>query len=123
MSIKKPRLKEPKINLKNIGKQCSANSESIVFSFAFMTDNKLFNFHFFDKRKSEMFNAYNSFMKKLADLSQKNWNDLNTCSHKKGGDETLPVDIMNDSFVKSLKHVSQTKNYMSLDLERNIGCS
>lgn len=106
MSINQPKNIVPKINIKDIGKQCSALKESIVFSFEHLTENDEYNFNYFKKNNAELLKVYNSFMQVLSRLSRQSWNDLNMSSHRKGGDEMLRVDMMESRFVNSLKHVS-----------------
>lgn len=102
-------IKKPKINLKLSpieNKICMFNKQTIVFSFEYFTDEKDFNFHYYDKNSGEGVRTFNSLLQKLSALSKMTWEELNNRGRRNGGEEKMMVGQFKTHFSNSLKHVT-----------------
>lgn len=98
---------------------CPSNKQSIVFSFEFLTDEKDFNFHYFDKNGGEGVKTFNEFLQKLTMLSQMTWEDLNNTGKRNGGEEKMTVGEFKTHFSQSLKHVTKDESVYIVRFNRD----
>lgn len=111
MKNKIKKLSDERIKIsKSDVKICSANKQTIVFSFEYFTEVNEFNFHYFDKQGTEGFRVYNSFIDKLTTISQKTWEDMNNTCKRNGGTEKMTIGEFRDKFANALKHVTKEES-------------
>lgn len=84
--------------------KCSADKETIVFSFRHMTTCDDYNFYCFDKHKknSETSNAIATLTDKLSELSEMTWDEFFSKGRRNGGPDPIFVSQMDSKFINKI---------------------
>lgn len=102
----KQKQKELTISQKSISnrERCSAEKETIVFSFRHMTTCDDYNFHGFNKQKknAETSNAIATFIDKLSEMSNMTWDEFLLKGKKFGGPEMICSSQMKLKFIHGI---------------------